>query len=57
MVSGWQSEADALGSRPRPRSHSPVELTVRDAVPDAMQWVRHIHRLRSGERFVPRPAA
>src|SRR5262244_806208 len=35
----WLSEALALGTRPRPRRHMPVELTIADSVPDVMDFV------------------
>jgi hypothetical protein len=51
--SGWESEARALGTRPRPRSHRPAELTIADAVPDALECVVVVRRLESGEPFLP----
>ena len=50
--SGWASEAAALGSPLRKRSHVPVELTVVGAIPDIMHFVVGIHALQSGESFV-----
>src|SRR5262245_4878183 len=35
----WLSEAEALGTRPRPSSHQPVELTIAGSVPDVMDFV------------------
>lgn len=51
LSSGWASEAAALGTTPRPRSHAPVELTVLDAVPDIARFVVQVTPLESGERF------
>jgi hypothetical protein len=47
--SGWLSEAQALGTRPRPRRHAPVELVINDSVPDVMHWVLSVHRLAPHE--------
>ena len=49
--SGWDSEAAGLGTRPRPRSHSPAELTVDGAIPDIMDFVIHVRRLGPNESF------
>jgi hypothetical protein len=51
--SGWASEAAALGTRPRPRTHPAAELTVLGAVPDVMEMVARTVRLRACEPFVP----
>jgi hypothetical protein len=47
--SAWQSEAQALGTRPRPWRHSPVELTVTDSVPDVMKFVVSVQYLAPNE--------
>lgn len=49
--SGWESESAGLGTRTRPRSHQPVELTIDGAVPDIMNFVIRVQRLESGESF------
>ena len=49
LDAGWRSEAEALGTRYRPQSHQPVELTVSDAVPDVMDFVVKLCRLEPGE--------
>jgi hypothetical protein len=49
--SSWASEAEALGTSLRKRSHRPVELTVLDAVPDIMQFVVDVTVLPAGQRF------
>ncbi|QBD77690.1 hypothetical protein EPA93_17510 [Ktedonosporobacter rubrisoli] len=36
LQSGWASEAEALGTTPRPIHHRPVELAITHAVPDAL---------------------
>lgn len=54
LESRWASEAAALGTRERARSHAPVELTVRDAVPDIEKLILKVTELRAGEFFVPR---
>jgi hypothetical protein len=53
VESGWSSETEGLGTRSRPRSHRPVELTVADAVYDIMSFVVGVHRLGAGEIFCP----
>jgi hypothetical protein len=49
--SGWASEAAALGTPSRRRSHQPVELTVIDAVPDIMRFVVGTFAVPSGQSF------
>lgn len=49
--SGWSSEAAGLGTRPRAKSHCPVELTVEIAVRDIMGCTVGIQRLDSGDQF------
>jgi hypothetical protein len=51
VESGWASEAAALGTKERKRSHPPAELTILGAVPDAMRYVLSVTRLGAGERF------
>jgi hypothetical protein len=53
LQSGWASEAEALGTRPRSKSHHPVELTVTGSVPDIMDFVVDTQKLESNEEFVP----
>jgi len=36
----------------RKKSHPPVELTVTDAVPDIMRFVRRVFELPAGQPFV-----
>jgi hypothetical protein len=50
--SGWTSEAAALGTKPRLLSHKPVELTIRDAVPDIFDFVIDQHRFEPDEPLV-----
>lgn len=45
----WLSEAQALGTRPRPPRHPPVELTIADSVPDMMDFVVSVKNLAPGE--------
>jgi hypothetical protein len=47
--SAWLSEAQPLGTHPRPPGHQPVELTITDAVPDAMDFVVSIYCLKPNE--------
>lgn len=49
--SGWSSEAEALGTADRKRSHKPVELTVLDAVPDIMRFVVDVTPLMPDQRL------
>ncbi|MES2694510.1 MAG: hypothetical protein V4773_13625 [Verrucomicrobiota bacterium] len=51
MESAWASEAAALGTRERARSHTPVELTVRGAVPDLAKMILKVTELGPGELF------
>ncbi len=53
LASGWASETEAVGTRPRPRGHAPVELTVADAVPDALDLVTDVRQLGPGDLFRP----
>src|SRR5262245_45222557 len=46
---GMLSEAHALGTRPRPKNHLPVELTIADRVPDVMDFVVSVKNLAPGE--------
>ncbi len=48
-TSGWASETEPLSTRPRPRSHRPVELTVAYAVPDVMDFVVEVRHLAPQE--------
>lgn len=47
--SAWLSEAQALGTHPRPRRHPPVELTVTNFVPDVMDFVLSVQHLGPNE--------
>jgi hypothetical protein len=47
--SAWVSEAQALGTRLRLRTHPPVELTVADSVPDVMDFVLSVQYLAPDE--------
>jgi hypothetical protein len=51
IESGWASEAAALGTPLRKRSHRPVELTVASAIPDFIQFVIGVAELPPGQRF------
>ncbi|MBW4614097.1 MAG: hypothetical protein KME21_12635 [Desmonostoc vinosum HA7617-LM4] len=53
VESGWTSEAKALGTPERKRSHFPAELTVVEAVPDVMQFVISVCDLSPGQPFTP----
>jgi hypothetical protein len=50
-ASGWESEATSLGTRTRPHSHQPVELTIDGGVADIMDVVIQVQRLEPGEPF------
>ncbi|HEU5080479.1 MAG TPA: hypothetical protein VFT72_14810 [Opitutaceae bacterium] len=50
----WATESAALGVRERPRSHAPVELTVRGSVPNVAELIVDVHTLGAGETFAPR---
>ena len=51
LESRWASEAAALGIRPRPASHRPVELTVGEGLPDVMDFVVSLRHLSRDEAF------
>jgi hypothetical protein len=50
---GWASEAAALGTSPRRRSHAPVELTVIGAISDAARYIVDVSPLHAGGHFSP----
>ncbi|GHO72751.1 hypothetical protein KSD_05220 [Ktedonobacter sp. SOSP1-85] len=54
LQSGWLSESKALDTRPRSRSHQPVELTITPAVPDVLDFITYIQHVPPLEHFVPR---
>jgi hypothetical protein len=51
--SGWESEAVALGTRPRPRAHPPVEFTIEGGIPDITSYLLDVAELGPGQAFVP----
>ena len=51
LESRWVSEGAALGLRPRPASHRPVELTIGDGLPDVMDFVVSLSHLEPGRAF------
>jgi hypothetical protein len=51
VESGWASEAAALGTKERSKSHRPVELAIAGAIPDVIRYVVATSRLAAGERF------
>ncbi len=51
MESGWASESQASGTSRRPGSHQPVELTVTDAVRNALDCMRDMRYLEPMEPF------
>lgn len=53
LKTGWESEGVGLKLPARKRSHTPVELTVRDAVPDVMEFVVASVPLPAGRMFDP----
>ncbi len=53
LQTGWASETDALGTRPRPKSLQPVELTIAGSVPDIMNFVVDVRRLEPMELLNP----
>ena len=48
----WASEAEALGTQLRPKSHSPAELTVLGLVSDVMNFVKKTSYIEPGELFL-----
>ncbi|GAC1475472.1 MAG: hypothetical protein PVS3B1_26920 [Ktedonobacteraceae bacterium] len=51
LKTAWASETNSLGTRPRPKNHHPVELTVTNSVPDIMDFVIDMHYLAPTELF------
>lgn len=51
LQTGWASEAEALGTRMRPRNHRPAEVSIPGAVPDVMNFIRGTQLLNRGELF------
>ncbi|CAK0787302.1 hypothetical protein CVIRNUC_010520 [Coccomyxa viridis] len=47
--SGWQTETEGVGGRPRARSHKAAELVVDTAIPDFMDFVLEVRRLAPGQ--------
>jgi hypothetical protein len=56
LQSGWASEAAALGTSPRRKSHLPVELTVHGGVPDIARFTLNVSHLAARQSFA-NPAA
>lgn len=52
-TSRWTSEATALGTSERSRSHAPVELTVAGSIPDILRFVVDVQALAARQSFVP----
>jgi hypothetical protein len=42
LETGWQKEAEGLGTTLRKYNHAPAELTVRTDIPDVFQFVVHV---------------
>jgi hypothetical protein len=53
LGSRWSSEAAALGICARPRSHTPVEVAILDAVTDIADFIVEVRHLEPGELFDP----
>ena len=51
LQSGWASEAAALGTSPRTKSHPPVELTVQGGVPDIARFILNVSHLAARQAF------
>src|SRR5205807_9085991 len=51
LQSGWASEAAALGTSPRTKSHPPVELTVHRGVPDIARFTLNVSHLAARQSF------
>ncbi|OJZ71998.1 hypothetical protein BRW65_18080 [Mycobacterium paraffinicum] len=51
LDTGWTSEATALGTPARRRSHAPVELTIADPIPDIGRYIVDVTPLHPGEHF------
>lgn len=54
--SGWLTESQATGGRPRSRKHRPAELLVRGPIPRLERFVHSVVTLPAGKLFVPNAA-
>ena len=54
--SGWLTETQATGSRPRSRTHRPAELLVRGPISRLERFVHSVVTLPAGKLFVPSAA-
>jgi hypothetical protein len=54
--SGWLTETQATGCRPRSRKHRPAELLVRGPVPRFECFVQSVVKLPAGKLFAPNAA-
>jgi len=52
-LSGWLTETEATGRKPRSRGHPPAELLVRGPVPRFERFVKSVVTLPPGEFFLP----
>lgn len=53
LDTGWASEAAALGTSLRRRSHPPVELTITSEIPDIQRYIIDVAPLHAGDQFNP----
>lgn len=53
LDTGWASEAAALGTPARRRSHAPVELTITGAIPDIRRYIIDVTPLHAGDHYNP----
>jgi hypothetical protein len=53
LASAWETEAAALATPVRPRSHPPAELTIAQSVPDLARFLIRFEELPPGAVFMP----
>lgn len=53
ITSGWATEAEVTGRKPRPSHHPPVELLIRGPIPHFGRLVKYLVKLTSQAAFVP----
>lgn len=53
VSTGWLSETQATGCKPRSRNHRPAELLIRGPVPGFERLITSVVKLSAGTPFVP----
>lgn len=53
LVSRWQSETSATGSKPRSATHEPAELLIRAPIPEFTRLIQSLIKLEPGQSLAP----